>query len=120
MGDGEIQEWSTMWGARVKVPCDMGDDMLKDAVETTRSVFEEFPDFENDGLKAAEAIKLAFDEKWTPNWHVVVGRGFGIPQTCKIAAARGGAQCPTQPRRQSTSSKPRSPLSLLALSQGVS
>ena len=38
-----------MWGARVKVPCDMGDDMLKDAVETCRRIFEEFPDFENDG-----------------------------------------------------------------------
>ena len=29
------------------------------------------------GLKAAEEIKLRFDAKWSPNWHVVVGRSFG-------------------------------------------
>ena len=66
-----------MWGARVKVPCDMGDDMLKDAVETCRRILEEYPDFETDGLRAAEEIKHEFDNKWSPNWHVVVGRSFG-------------------------------------------
>ena len=35
MGD-EIPEWQVMWGAKVKMPADMPDDMLKDAINTSK------------------------------------------------------------------------------------
>lgn len=41
-------EWVTMWGAKVKVNNDMNDDLLKDAIETSRRVFENLL-FEKEG-----------------------------------------------------------------------
>mmetsp|Transcript_10642 Transcript_10642/g.22370 ORF Transcript_10642/g.22370 Transcript_10642/m.22370 type:complete len:103 (-) Transcript_10642:423-731(-) len=76
MGE-EVPEWATMWGAKVKMPVDMPDDMLKDALETCSRVIDQYPDFENDGLKIAETVKKEFDERWTPYWHVILGRNFG-------------------------------------------
>ena len=38
-----------MWGAKVKMPVDVPDDMLKDALETSSRVIDQYPDFENDG-----------------------------------------------------------------------
>jgi dynein light chain LC8-type len=29
------------------------------------------------GLEVAENIKKQFDERWSPYWHVIVGRNFG-------------------------------------------
>jgi len=29
------------------------------------------------GLKIAETVKKEFDERWTPYWHVILGRNFG-------------------------------------------
>ena len=29
------------------------------------------------GLQCAEKIKYEFDERWSPHWHVIVGRSFG-------------------------------------------
>jgi hypothetical protein len=29
------------------------------------------------GLMCAEAIKNEFDQRWSPHWHVVIGRNFG-------------------------------------------
>lgn len=48
MGD-EIPEWQTMWGAKVKMPVDMPDDMLKDAIETSQKALDECVNFEADG-----------------------------------------------------------------------
>jgi hypothetical protein len=36
MGE-EPKEWVTMWGAKVKMPNDMPDDMLKDAIQTVKA-----------------------------------------------------------------------------------
>ena len=44
-----VPEWATMWGAKVKMPVDVPDDMLKDALETSSRVIDQYPDFENDG-----------------------------------------------------------------------
>lgn len=66
-----------MWGAKVKVRNDMPDDILKDAIETSRKYLEECENFELDGLTVAENIKTHFDKKWSPHWHVVIGRTFG-------------------------------------------
>ena len=78
MGDDTaVSGWKQMWGARVKWPADMPDDMLKDAVQTVGRVFDEFPDFESDGDKVVEHVKLQFDERWNPSWHCIIGKNFG-------------------------------------------
>mmetsp|Transcript_27777 Transcript_27777/g.36408 ORF Transcript_27777/g.36408 Transcript_27777/m.36408 type:complete len:103 (+) Transcript_27777:68-376(+) len=76
MGE-QVAEWQMMWGAKVKTPMDMRDDILRDAIETSRKWLEEIPDFEAQGLEIAEKIKKEFDERWEPHWHVVIGRNFG-------------------------------------------
>lgn len=48
MGE-EVPEWAHMWGAKVKTPTDMRDDMLKDAVNTCREVLDHCGDFEAEG-----------------------------------------------------------------------
>ena len=73
---GELREWTYQWGAKIKLRNDMPD-MLRDAVETTRRVLETATDFETQGLACAETIKTEFDERWSPHWHVVIGRNFG-------------------------------------------
>lgn len=55
----------------------MPDDMLKDAIETSRRIIQAEPDFEAQGLQCAEAIKTEFDSRWSPHWHCVIGRNFG-------------------------------------------
>jgi dynein light chain LC8-type len=103
MGE-ELKEWTMMWGAKVKLPNDMPDDMLKDSIETSRRLIENVTDFESQGmlpsiapcagfvcviflvsfcifvsigLQCAEQIKAEFDKRWSPHWHVIVGRNFG-------------------------------------------
>jgi dynein light chain LC8-type len=104
----DVPEWQNMWGAKVKMPSDMPDDMLKDAIETGKRVLDTFPDFDADGngcftnitqmhtkrgcvsilcacltciriagLRMAETIKREFDSRWSPHWHVIIGRNFG-------------------------------------------
>ena len=29
------------------------------------------------GLMCAESIKNEFDQRWSPHWHVIIGRNFG-------------------------------------------
>lgn len=55
----------------------MPDDMLRDAIETSRRIVEAASDFETQGLECAEKIKREFDTRWGPNWHVIIGRNFG-------------------------------------------
>ena len=31
----------------------------------------------NTGLSCAEKIKNDFDSKWSPHWHVIIGKNFG-------------------------------------------
>lgn len=121
----EMKEWAHMWGAKVniflhedpnsflntfpsfpsvqvKLRNDMPDDMLKDAIETSRRIISDVEDFESQGAKfthdcctivircftlrylhallglgCAEAIKNEFDARWSPHWHCVIGRNFG-------------------------------------------
>eukprot|EP01038_Epipyxis_sp_PR26KG_P005413 gene5413-7501_t len=73
----ELKEWANMWGAKVKLRNDMPDDMLKDAIETSRRVINSVADFETQGLECAEQIKTEFDVRWEPNWHCIIGRNFG-------------------------------------------
>ena len=61
MGD-EIPEWSIMWGAKVKMPVDMPDDMLKNAIETSKEALDACENFETNGASAeqsrAEPLRL--------------------------------------------------------------
>jgi len=61
----------------VKMPVDMPDDMLKDAIQTSQRLIGECQNFETGGVEVAESIKREFDERWTPHWHVIIGRNFG-------------------------------------------
>ncbi|CAM9617822.1 unnamed protein product [Ectocarpus sp. 4 AP-2014] len=72
-----VPDWAQMWGAKVKMPTDMRDDMLRDAIETCRNALDHCADFEAEGLAAAEKIKRHFDARWDPSWHVIIGRNFG-------------------------------------------
>lgn len=69
--------------------------MLRDAIETSRRVLGNISDFDTEGkifpspltypppcnhligLQCAEAIKNEFDTRWSPHWHVIIGRNFG-------------------------------------------
>jgi dynein light chain LC8-type len=82
---------------QVKLRNDMPDDMLKDAIETSRKIIQNVVDFETEGstncnnlsdmsisihicrvgLDCAEKIKTEFDSRWSPHWHCVIGRNFG-------------------------------------------
>mmetsp|Transcript_16674 Transcript_16674/g.16038 ORF Transcript_16674/g.16038 Transcript_16674/m.16038 type:complete len:103 (+) Transcript_16674:206-514(+) len=73
----QLKEWANMWGAKVKLRNDMPDDMLRDAIETSRRVLDNVSDFEMQGLECAEIIKKEFDTRWSPHWHVIIGRNFG-------------------------------------------
>jgi dynein light chain LC8-type len=61
MGE-ELKEWAHMWGAKVKLPCDMTDNMLKDAIETARRIIDP-TEFDSKGLEFAEKIKNEFDSR---------------------------------------------------------
>mmetsp|Transcript_21375 Transcript_21375/g.42695 ORF Transcript_21375/g.42695 Transcript_21375/m.42695 type:complete len:111 (+) Transcript_21375:40-372(+) len=76
MGD-ELPEWKQMWGAKVKTPVDMPDDMLKDAITTTIEALSSCENFETDGQEVVAYLKRYMDKAWTPNWHVVIGKNFG-------------------------------------------
>mmetsp|Transcript_26155 Transcript_26155/g.54608 ORF Transcript_26155/g.54608 Transcript_26155/m.54608 type:complete len:106 (-) Transcript_26155:1852-2169(-) len=78
----EKTEWETMWGAKVKTPTDMPDDILKDAITTSIEVLSDcgssVENEDNSKQSAAiQKIKEHMDENWTPSWHVVCGRSFG-------------------------------------------
>lgn len=45
-----VREWAQMWGARVKMPTDMRDDMLRDAIDTSRDALSLCSDFDAEGL----------------------------------------------------------------------
>jgi hypothetical protein len=49
MGD-QPEEWANMWGAKVKLRNDMPDDIIRDAIETSRRILNETTDFDADGI----------------------------------------------------------------------
>ena len=46
----DFVQWANMWGAKLKLRNDMPDDMLKDAIETSRRVLDNTMDFEIEGV----------------------------------------------------------------------
>lgn len=45
----DVPEWQMMWGAKVKMPNDMPDDLLRDSISVTNAAIQAFPDFDADG-----------------------------------------------------------------------
>jgi hypothetical protein len=45
----DVPEWQMMWGAKVKMPNDMPDDLLRDSISLTNAAIQAFPDFDADG-----------------------------------------------------------------------
>mmetsp|Transcript_51629 Transcript_51629/g.109705 ORF Transcript_51629/g.109705 Transcript_51629/m.109705 type:complete len:107 (+) Transcript_51629:96-416(+) len=76
-GDKPVEEYKTLWGARILWPADIPDNMCEDAVKTAMSAFEEYGKQEKECLNVAKKIKNYFDEKYDPYWHVTVGKNFG-------------------------------------------
>mmetsp|Transcript_9548 Transcript_9548/g.21886 ORF Transcript_9548/g.21886 Transcript_9548/m.21886 type:complete len:109 (+) Transcript_9548:56-382(+) len=73
-----VEEYKTLWGARILWPPDIPDNMLEDAVKVATVVLEENqPNVEQNAMKIAEKIKKHFDENWGPYWHITVGKNFG-------------------------------------------
>jgi hypothetical protein len=58
----QLKEWANMWGAKVKLRNDMPDDMLRDAIETSRRVLDNVSDFEMQGLRNEIPIQLMLIE----------------------------------------------------------
>jgi len=73
----QVPEWQMMWGAKVKTPVDMPDDMLKDCIQSVTTALSECENFEKDGHNVVADLKKQLDKRWLPNWHVVIGRNFG-------------------------------------------
>mmetsp|Transcript_89188 Transcript_89188/g.251077 ORF Transcript_89188/g.251077 Transcript_89188/m.251077 type:complete len:109 (+) Transcript_89188:99-425(+) len=72
-----VEEYKTLWGARILWPPDVPDNMLEDAVKVAHQAVEEFPNVEKEGARISEKIKKHFDENWEPYWHITVGKNFG-------------------------------------------
>eukprot|EP00933_Yihiella_yeosuensis_P058997 TRINITY_DN5986_c1_g1_i1.p1 TRINITY_DN5986_c1_g1~~TRINITY_DN5986_c1_g1_i1.p1 ORF type:complete len:109 (+),score=30.67 TRINITY_DN5986_c1_g1_i1:109-435(+) len=72
-----VEEYKTLWGARILWPADMPDDMLEDSVKQAQDALKEFGANESEGPKISEKIKKHFDERWKPYWHVTCGKNFG-------------------------------------------
>ena len=71
--------WQHMWGAKVKMPCDMDDDILEDTIKHVTEKLSQYDneEWEQNGLKACEEIKAYMDKQWEPYWVVCIGRNFG-------------------------------------------
>ncbi|XP_017151114.1 dynein light chain 1, cytoplasmic [Drosophila miranda] len=52
---------------------DMSEEMQQDAVNVSTAALEKY----NIEQEIAAYIKREFDKKYSPTWHVVVGRNFG-------------------------------------------
>eukprot|EP00743_Colponemidia_sp_Colp-15_P001997 GILK01002170.1.p1 GENE.GILK01002170.1~~GILK01002170.1.p1 ORF type:complete len:121 (+),score=18.23 GILK01002170.1:51-365(+) len=75
--NNDQEQYRSLLGARILWPPDMPDDMLEDAIHTAHKAIEKHGDLEKDGVQVADMLKKHFDEKWSPHWHVFVGRNFG-------------------------------------------
>lgn len=75
-GDGD---WRYMWGAKIRVPLDMPDDILRSAVESAQKHVGPIDptEWQEKGDEAVTAMKKEMDQKWGEFWHVFAGRSFG-------------------------------------------
>jgi len=79
----EEENWRVMWGAKVKQPCELPTNILKDIVQKTSKLLSEVrvSELQEKGPAIAKKIKVEADEKWGGKWHVIIGRNFGCHAT---------------------------------------
>jgi len=70
-------EWQIIFGAKVKTPVDMPDDILKDAITITINELNMHAGNFDTNDMIAKTIKEYMDKTWEPQWHVTIGRNFG-------------------------------------------
>ena len=79
----------------------MPDDILKDAIQTFHEELGALQaegksyDDEDAGNASVGRIKKKFDEKWSPYWHVVVGRSYGAFATHEDASTSAPSRSTT-------------------------
>mmetsp|Transcript_613 Transcript_613/g.1603 ORF Transcript_613/g.1603 Transcript_613/m.1603 type:complete len:103 (+) Transcript_613:1292-1600(+) len=71
-------EWRCMWEARVKMPCDMDLNQLRGTIEKSKEVLADLAPGSEPAQDHAALIKDYCDANFAKNWHVVVGRHFGV------------------------------------------
>ena len=57
MGE-EVPDWQTIWGAKVKTPVDVPDNILKDAITAVIRELDSCDNFESSGKLVAQKIKV--------------------------------------------------------------
>jgi dynein light chain LC8-type len=108
-GQGETK----VHGAVVSLPVDMDAEMLRDAIDTAQAALAGVvteADWRQRGDDVVASIKGAFDKKYGPTWHCVIGKNFGTKVThesgryCffRLGVSRRGRFCGsyTAPRLQ--------------------
>ena len=72
----KVTSYRTFLEARVLWPADIPDDILEFIVMTAKDAMRQNdPDVQ--GQEIAKTIKTALDEKYSPYWHVILGKSFG-------------------------------------------
>mmetsp|Transcript_20516 Transcript_20516/g.41573 ORF Transcript_20516/g.41573 Transcript_20516/m.41573 type:complete len:97 (-) Transcript_20516:160-450(-) len=59
---------------------DMKEEMRTEAVEVIVSSVEKY---QNKYDLAAKVVKETMDKKFAPNWHCIIGQGFGFEVVCE-------------------------------------
>lgn len=59
----EVPQWQHMWGAKVKMPCDMDDDVLEDSIKHITETLKQYDndEWEQDGLKVSAVVERSKD-----------------------------------------------------------
>jgi dynein light chain LC8-type len=81
-----MPEYEMIYGAKVKTPIDMPDNILKDCIAFSLNALKDVPADDDDQIQQIiQQIKEHMDENWEPTWHVVSGRNFGSLVTHQAA-----------------------------------
>eukprot|EP00920_Eleutheroschizon_duboscqi_P016361 GHVT01038672.1.p5 GENE.GHVT01038672.1~~GHVT01038672.1.p5 ORF type:complete len:110 (+),score=18.00 GHVT01038672.1:1045-1374(+) len=86
-GGSSPEEFKMWMNARVLWPPSMPEGMLAFAIQTAQDLLLQHNP-EKDGEAIAKALKVTFDSKYSPNWHVTVGKKFGcysVHETDRLA-----------------------------------
>lgn len=73
-----VPEWAQMWGAKVKMPTDMRDDMLRDAIETSRDALDHCGDFEAEGVYIPEVCAWHVDTLVLNTWRCSLAMRYKV------------------------------------------
>lgn len=81
MADEAAEEYKTVFGVRLQVPCDMPDNILKHSINVCKTQLATITDWHSQGDSIVETIKADLDKNFGEHWHVVMGKHFGSKVT---------------------------------------